>query len=101
MKIMYTGKVRPKWGFIPFSQTFQQNAPCLKLFRNMPLFWNSIFRKSSFKCKTQFLDNRAIAKLNSEYIYIYILFFSGTRIPLEYFQGTLVPQFFFFSFSSL
>ena len=29
---------RPKWGFTPFSQTFQQNAPCLKLFRDMPLF---------------------------------------------------------------
>ena len=56
----------PKWGLIPFSQTFQQNASCLKLFRDMPLFWNSIFRKSSSKCKTRFLDNRVIVKLNLE-----------------------------------
>ena len=49
--------IRPKWQNTPFLQTFQQNAPCLKLFRDMPLFWNSIF-------ETRFLDNRVIAKWN-------------------------------------
>ena len=28
----------PKWAFAPFAKTFQQNAPCLKLFRDMLLF---------------------------------------------------------------
>ena len=42
----------------------------------MPLFWNSIFRKSSFKCKTQFLDNRVIANLDLEKKKIY-----GTQVP--------------------
>ena len=52
MKILLNGK----WGRgrvakmakYPFIQTFQENAPCLKLFRDMLLFWNSIFRKSSY-----------------------------------------------------
>ena len=44
----------PKWDFTPFSQTFQQNALCLKLFKKMPLFWNLIFRKSSFNLKLDF-----------------------------------------------
>ena len=54
-------------GFYPFLKiSLLQNALCLKLFRNMLLFWNSIFRKSSFKCKIRFLDNQVIAKLNLE-----------------------------------
>ena len=44
----------PKWGFTPFLQIFQQNAPCLKLIRDMPLFLNSICRKSSFNIKLYF-----------------------------------------------
>ena len=41
-----------KKGYTPFGEKFQQNTPFLKLFKNMPLFWNSmlnsIFRKSSY-----------------------------------------------------
>ena len=81
-------------GFYPFLTNFLAKYPRLKLFRDMPLFWNSIFRKSSFKCKTLFLDNRVIAKLNLDFFFS----FSGTWVPLEYFQGTRVPQFFFFFF---
>ena len=28
----------PKWKYTPFVEKFQQNAPCLKLFKEMPLF---------------------------------------------------------------
>ena len=41
-----------KKGYTPFGEKFQQNTPFLKLFKNMPLFLNSmlnsIFRKSSY-----------------------------------------------------
>ena len=46
----------------PFSQTFQENAPCLKLFRICPYF-ETRFSKSSFNVKLDFL-NRVIMELN-------------------------------------
>ena len=42
----------PKWGYIPFAETFQQNAHCLKLFRDMKnrvSMKNSIGQKSSYR----------------------------------------------------
>ena len=49
--------VGSKWQNTPFAEKFQQNASCLKLFRNMPLFWNSILSKSSFSVELEFLEN--------------------------------------------
>ena len=46
--------IGPKWSFTLFSQTFQQNAPYLKFFRDMPLFWNLIFRKCVLNVKLDF-----------------------------------------------
>ena len=40
--------VRTKMAKYLFRRNFPKNAPYLKLFRDMSLFWNSIFRKSSF-----------------------------------------------------
>ena len=75
----------PKLAFIHFSQIFQQNVQCLKLIRKMSLFWNSIFYKLSFKCKTQFLEHQIIANVDlDKYIYIYIFIYL-------YILGTLVP----------
>ena len=61
--------------------TFQQNALCLKLIRKMSLFWNSIFYKSSFKCKTRFLEHRVIAKVDLDFFFFFgNSFFEGTRV---------------------
>ena len=56
--------LEPKWGYNPFAQTFQQNAPVLKLFKKMSLFEtrffktqvpmkNSIRPKSSYRLKLE------------------------------------------------
>ena len=77
---------RPKLAFTHFSQTFQQNAPCLKLIREMPLFWNSIFYKSSFKCKTRFLEHRVIANVDLEIF----LFFLELEFHVKYSSSTWI-----------
>ena len=42
---------RRKWANAHFKKTIQHFAPLSKLIREMPLFWNSIFSKSSYKKK--------------------------------------------------
>ena len=100
MQKNYMSKSWPKWANALFVQKNQRFAHFPKLIKKMPLFWNSIFSKSSFNLKldflkiefqfkTRFLDNRVITnwKLNlkqkkghgtwvpCKYIYIYIFFF--------------------------
>ena len=41
------GKFWKKLAFVPFKKTIQHFAPLPKLIREMSLFWNSIFSKSS------------------------------------------------------
>ena len=43
--------IKPKWANALFAQKFQVFAPFPKLIREMPLFCNSIFSKSSFNVK--------------------------------------------------
>ena len=63
-------------GIFPFSQNFLANAPFLKLFREMLLFWNLIFGQSSYS-ELKILKNKN--KKNS-----------GTRVPWKDSSGTLV-----------
>ena len=42
---------REKWAFAPYLQTMQQNAPVLKLFREMSLFFKLDFNKIEFYVK--------------------------------------------------
>ena len=44
-------KSRPKWENVLFLQNIQHSAPVPKLIREIPLFYNSIFSKSSFNVK--------------------------------------------------
>ena len=70
--------VGPKLGYTSFGQKFQQNAPFLELFRDMPLFSNSIFRKSSFSVELEFMELEFLESFQVEiefhniYIYIYL-----------------------------
>ena len=43
--------IKPKWANALFAQKFQVFTPFPKLIREMPLFCNSIFSKSSFNAK--------------------------------------------------
>ena len=45
---LYVSICGPKWGYTLFSKKFQQNTHFLKLFRDISLFWNLIFRKLSY-----------------------------------------------------
>ena len=47
-------ETQPKWANAIFVQKNQRFAPYLKLIKEMPLFWNSIFLKSSFNLKLDF-----------------------------------------------
>ena len=60
-----------KWAFAYFAQNMYQNAYVLKLSSKIPLFWNSIFRKSSYRQ----------SKKKKKKIY-------ETRVPCEFFQIT-------------
>ena len=53
-----------KWANAPFKKTIQHFVPFSKLIREMPIFWNSIFSKSSYKKKEKYIHI---------YIYIYIM----------------------------
>ena len=69
--------VGPKLGYTPLGQKFQQNAPFLKLFRDMPLCWSSTLRKSSFSVELEFMELESFENFQVEleflkYIYIYI-----------------------------
>ena len=46
---------REKWAFAPYLQTMQQNAPVLKLFRKMSLFFKLDFNKIEFYVKLDIL----------------------------------------------
>ena len=53
--------LEPKWGYNPFAQTFQQNAPVLKLFKKMYCPCLKLdFLKLEFQWRTQFAQNRVI-----------------------------------------
>ena len=45
-----------KWANAPFKKQIQHFAPFPKLIKEMPLFWNSIFSKSSYKNKKKILE---------------------------------------------
>ena len=56
----------------------------------MPLFWNSIFRKSSFKCKTRFWKNRVIANVDLEKKkFMELEFHESTRVPCKVLEFTI------------
>ena len=69
-----------KWQNTPFTQkfqqNFQQNAHVLKLFRKIPLFWNSIFRKSIFNEKLDFVKIKLLEKNYMELEFHVAFFFS-------------------------
>ena len=77
-------KIRTKWGYIPFGEKFQQNAPFLKLFSDMLLFWNLILSKSSFSVELK------IMKLE---------FFENFQVELEFIKLDSTNFFFFFKFN--
>ena len=88
----------PKLAKAPFPQTFQHFTPFPKLIREIPLFWNLIFFKSSSKCKTWFLEHRVISNVDLEKFFFFFLNSSsmwstqvhGNWIPFKFFQGTWV-----------
>ena len=82
---------RRKLAFARFTQKIQYFASFVKLIREMPLFWNSIFLKSSF--------NITINSLKCHYRYEVIKKkkknLHGTRVPKRHYRA---PEFFFFFF---
>ena len=68
-----------KWGYTLFGEKFQQNTPFPKLFKDMPLFLNSmlnlIFRKSSYSQ----IKLKKKKKNCATQVY-------GTRVPLEFME---------------
>ena len=60
-----------KLAFIPFTQKIQYFAIFSKLIREISMFWNSIFKKSSFKCITQFLEYRIIANVDLDFFFFF------------------------------
>ena len=62
LKQVWGGILGPKWANALFAQNIQHYAPFSKLIREMPLFCNLIFSKSSFNVKLnlQKIEYRAI-----------------------------------------
>ena len=86
-----TVKLGPKLGFTHFSKTFQQNVSCLKLFRNVPLLWNSIFGQLSYNevVLRFFFFSRTWVQFHLNFFKelefqknIYIIFFLNFQFPI-------------------
>ena len=63
-----------KMAFALFAQNKLQNAHILKLSSKMPLFWNSIFKKSSFNEKLNLMKIKLLAKYYME-LEFHVIFF--------------------------
>ena len=76
-KISTTNVLGPKWAFVPFAKTFQQNIPCLKLKLD---FWTIELKQIE---NYQFFfpkSNFAITRLSKNQVLHLKLFFSKNRV---------------------